>query len=402
MVFCSACGRQYDADAAPWRCECGGPLSLPLGSGLTRHAVDMTELSLWRYGAALAVGTSRASWFGEGLTPLVERQWGGRDVGFKLDYLFPSGSYKDRGSALLVRVLQAQGVTSIHEDSSGNAGASLAAYAAAAGIACTVFIPAHTSAGKRVQIAAHGGRVVEVAGPREESARAAAQAALQGSTYASHNWNPFFVEGVKTLAYELWEQHGFQAPDVIYAPLGYGSVVLGLARGFSELKAAGAIAGVPAIVGCQAAACAPLYRAYRSRDVTQAMAGTGEVKPTIAEGIAASRPMRAREVLESISDTDGRIVAVEETQILDAWRDLARMGLYIEPTAAVAAAAARSGEESAMTGTRVAVILTGTGLKATDTLARLSVGLHPAGGGVDQDRANEVRSGFENRGTQVV
>jgi threonine synthase len=374
MAFCTRCGQEAGDALAAWRCACGGPLALPLGPGLTRDEVVDDERSLWRYARALPLGRADAvAYFGEGLTPLVERKWAGRHVGFKLDYLFPSGSYKDRGSAVLVNALYRAGVRRIHEDSSGNAGASLAAYGAAAGMDCTIYVPASTSGGKRVQIAAHGARLTPVEGPREESAQAAIRAAEDGiSHYASHNWNPLFVEGVKTLAYELWEQHGFAAPDVVFAPLGYGSVVLALARGFSELAQTGAIAKVPRIYGCQAAVCAPIERAYRTGDPSLASVDADRAAPTVAEGIAASHPMRAKEVLDWLRRYDGRVMAVDEQEILSAWRDLARAGLYVEPTAAVAPAAARAVlRDDGAAGRRVVVILTGSGLKATDKLAAM-------------------------------
>ncbi|HLU25698.1 MAG TPA: pyridoxal-phosphate dependent enzyme [Longimicrobiales bacterium] len=373
-LHCSRCGRQYAASDAPWRCPCGGALSLPPGPGLTRADVLEDEPSLWRYARALPLGRDdAAAYFGEGLTPLVERQWGGARVHFKLDYLFPSGSYKDRGSAVLVNMLRRRGVRAVHEDSSGNAGASLAAYCAAAGLDCTIYVPASTSAGKRVQIAAHGARLVEVPGPREAAALAAIEAAESGAShYASHNWDPYFVEGVKTVAFELWEQWGYAAPAAVFAPLGYGSVVLGLARGFAELVRAGAVPAMPRIFGCQAAACAPFVRAFQEGDPELAVLGADEVSPTLAEGIAASRPMRAREVLRAITASNGRVLAVDEAAIQSAWRDLCAAGLYVEPTSAVAPAAARSVIASGeLSGSDVAVILTGAGLKSTATLGRL-------------------------------
>jgi threonine synthase len=374
MVQCTRCGREYGEESAPWRCPCGGPLGRPPGPGLTRDEVIAHEPSLWRYAAALPLARdAAAAYFGEGLTPLVEREWGGTRVRFKLDYLFPSGSYKDRGSAVLVNTLHRRGIRSVHEDSSGNAGASLAAYGAAAGMTCTIYVPASTSGGKRVQISAHGARLVTVEGPREETARSAIRAAEDGvSHYASHNWDPLFLDGVKTVAYELWEQWGFTAPDVVLAPLGYGSVVLGLARGFAELAAAGAIDRVPRIVGCQAAACAPLARAFDSGVAADARLAAAEVRPTVAEGIAASEPMRAAEVLDWIGRSGGAVVTVTEDRILSAWRGLAALGFYVEPTSAVAPAAALAMvQKNGLVGERIAIILTGSGLKATDTLQRL-------------------------------
>jgi threonine synthase len=375
MLHCADCGAPHLETLARWRCDCGGPLSLPLGPGLTRAAVCAGEPSFWRYAAALPVRPdARGVYFGEGMTPLVPRRWGGRRVDFKLDFLFPSGSFKDRGAAVLINALAQRGVEQVHADSSGNAGAAIATYAGAAGIGCTVYVPAGNSVGKRVQIAACGARVVEVEGPREASFRAAARAADEGSVYASHNWNPLFAEGLKTVAFELWEQYGFQAPDVILAPAGYGGIVLALDRAFQELLRAGAVDRLPRVYGCQSANCAPLHRAALAGDPARAALDLSETLPTVAEGIASTRPVRAREVLEGLARGGGRVVAVAEERIVEAWALLARQGLYVEPTSAVAPAAALELLESGEVprDARVAILLTGSGLKATERVAAFS------------------------------
>ncbi|MBV9198965.1 MAG: pyridoxal-phosphate dependent enzyme, partial [Alphaproteobacteria bacterium] len=132
-LHCATCGRVHRADRPRWRCECGGHLNLAPGSGFDRHAIVATEASLWRYAAALALaGPPRVS-LGEGWTPLVRRDWRRAEVHFKLESQMPTGSFKDRGTAVMLNHLLEVGVGPIHEDSSGNAGASLATYAAAAG-----------------------------------------------------------------------------------------------------------------------------------------------------------------------------------------------------------------------------------------------------------------------------
>src|SRR3712207_4645053 len=130
--------------------------------------------------------------------------------------------------------------------------------------------------------------------------------------YASHNWVPFFVEGTKTLAFELWEQLGFSAPDNVVTPLGYGSNVLGCLRGFEELLRNGELENMPRIFGVQAENCAPYVAAYR--------AGGDDLVPTetsstIAEGIASSKPTRVKEVLQGVRQSGGSIVAVSESEI---------------------------------------------------------------------------------------
>src|SRR5262249_24607325 len=156
----------------------------------------------------------------------------------KLEYLAPTGSYKDRGTALVLSYLRELGVSEVVEDSSGNAGASVAAYAAAAGMSARVYLPAHASAAKRDQIAAFGAEVAEVAGARSAATEACLRDAGQRA-YASHIWNPLFLAGQMTCACEIWEQCGRMAPDAVVCPVGQGNLFLGIARGFAMLGEAG-------------------------------------------------------------------------------------------------------------------------------------------------------------------
>src|SRR6185312_11258285 len=166
-------------------------------------------------------------------------------------------------TAVMLAHLLEVGVGPIHEDSSGNAGSSIATYAAAAGIPCRIFVPASAPRGKIVQIAASGATVEAIPGSRQ-AATDAALAAVGQSFYASHNWQPFFIEGTKTLAYELWEQLGFRAPDNILVPTGYGSNILGLERGFDELERNGEIDRRPRLFAVQAANCAAFAAAWNA------------------------------------------------------------------------------------------------------------------------------------------
>src|SRR5690348_10444458 len=259
---CPSCGAHHAADRPRWRCDCGGHLNLGSGRGIVRGEIVAAEASLWRYRAALALSSPPAVTLGEGWTPLVARPWQGATVHFKLESQMPTGSFKDRGTALMLNHLVEVGVGPIHEDSSGNAGASIATYAAAAGLACRIFVPAGAPSGKIVQIAATGAAVTTVSGTRQDVTDAALAAAEGGSFYASHNWHPFFIEGTKTLAFELWEQLGFAVPDNILVPTGYGSNILGLERGFDELERGGEIAARPRLFAVQAANCAAFAAAW--------------------------------------------------------------------------------------------------------------------------------------------
>ncbi|MGH6691111.1 MAG: pyridoxal-phosphate dependent enzyme, partial [Gammaproteobacteria bacterium] len=259
----SATGATYPLSEPRWRGDSGGHLNLGDAPGLKRADIDTAVGSLWRYRRALLVEAESAVTLGEGWTALVADQWDGMPVSLKLDYLMPSGSFKDRGMTVMVSYLKSHGVTHVLEDSSGNAGASLSAYCAVARLRCRVLVPETASYPKIAQIAACGAEVVTIKGSRQDVADAAL-AMSREIFYASHNWQPFFAEGTKTLAYELWEQLGFRAPDNVVVPVGYGANVLGCDRGFSELKRNGEIARMPRLFGVQAANCAPYYAAFRA------------------------------------------------------------------------------------------------------------------------------------------
>jgi threonine synthase len=362
-------GQTYPLSEARWRADNGHYLNLAPGPGLKQRDIDPARRSVWRYARALLVGAEHAVSLGEGWTPLLAGEWHGAPVHYKLEFMMPTGSFKDRGMTVMVSYLKSRGVTRVLEDSSGNAGASLSAYAAAAGLTCRILVPETASYPKIAQIAACGADVVTIKGSRQDVAEAALRQSAE-IFYASHNWQPFFVEGTKTLAYELWEQGGFRAPDNVVVPLGYGSNVLGAERGFDELLRAGEIARRPRLFGVQAARCAPYAAAFRA-GVEHLVAS--EIAPTVAEGIATPKPTRVVDVLRAVRDTGGSIVAVEEAEIVPALRDLARRGLYVEPTSAVAAAGLSRLLASGVIRPQeyTVLVLTGSGLKASATIGDL-------------------------------
>src|SRR6267154_166165 len=366
---CPACGRVYPADRPLWRCDCGSHLNLMPGRGFRRGEIIMARASLWRYAAALALpGAPRVS-LGEGWTPLVLRNWRGAEIHFKLESQMPTGSFKDRGTAVMLNHLLEVGIGPIHEDSSGNAGSSIATYAAAAGLPCRIYVPAAAPRGKVVQIAAAGAEVRAIPGTRE-AVTEAALAAIGESFYASNNWHPFFIEGTKTLAYELWEQLGFQVPDNILVPTGYGSNILGLDRGFAELIRQGEITRRPRLFAVQAENCAALAAAWAAGSADYVPFAAS---PTIADGIATVKPVRTAEVLSALRRSGGGVAAVPEGEIGPALKALGRLGLFVEPTAATAAAALTGllGNGTIRADQTTVVVLTGHGLKATDKIGEL-------------------------------
>lgn len=248
------------------------------------------------------------------------------------------------------------------EDSSGNGGSSFAAYAAAAGIGARVLVPEGTSPGKILQTRAHGAEIQIVPGTRDDcSAEALRQA--EERAYASHNWHPMFIQGIKTQAYEIWEDLGHTAPDAIVLVAGSGSQVIGHDLAWHELERADAVDQVPRLVMVQPASAAPLVDAFAK--------GADDVEPvvpaaTMAEGTAIGNPVRGREVLAALRRCNGLAVATREDAIAAATRTLAGRGLWAEPTSANAYAGYRALRDAGQldgTGT-TALVLTGSGHKS--------------------------------------
>ncbi len=347
-------------DVSAVRCRCGGSLTW-LPPPFHPQDVDVASRTIWRYRRWLPASAGRPVTLGEGGTPLVPTRLHGVRVQAKLELCAPSGSYKDRGSAVLAAALAAAGAKLAVEDSSGNAGASLAAYLAHIGCDFRLFVPQGTPPTKLRQARVFGAEIDATAGSREAAADlAAAAATAPGAVYASHVFSPYFLAGVMTLAFELWADRDGCGPDDVVVPAGNGLLVLGLWRGFQSLAAAGMIARPPRLHAVQAAACAPLAAAWQ--------AGQGEpqaVVPgvTAADGVRVARPARGAAVLAAILDCGGSIQAVDEPDIARAQAEVARAGWWVEPTGAVAVAALPALRDRLEPGSATVVLLTGSGLK---------------------------------------
>ena len=363
---CTGCHREYSSGLRNYRCpQCQGLLDLAHPLVFDADKVNSKDPSLWRYRHTFPLQSNAAPVsLGEGSTPLIVSQIddsvsGLREVFFKLEYLNPTGSHKDRGTTILVSALRAGGVTEFLEDSSGNAGASCAAYAARAEMLARVFVPNHASGGKIAQIEAFGAEVVRIAGPRSNASTAVEQAAVDGVIYASHVFNPLGLAGIATMSYEIVEQLD-TSPGTVILPVGNGVLLLGIYHGFLALLNSGIIKNMPHLVGVQAEACAPLWARFNS-----GLKGTGSVNEgqTVAEGIRIVSPPRGDLVLAAVRDTDGSLISVNEAQIMSGWQQLAKRGLHVEPTSAVVWAALQYVWSVDVPGPVVA-ILTGSGLKS--------------------------------------
>ncbi|GAB1455226.1 pyridoxal-phosphate dependent enzyme [Spirochaetota bacterium] len=299
---------------------------------------------------------------GEGLSGLVPLDPQYPEVLVKLDYAMPTLSFKDRGAAVLVSAALVAGARRLIQDSSGNAGASVAAYATRAGLACDIYVPSSTSPRKIAQIEAYGARAMLVDGSREDTAHAALTAAIEGlAFYASHVYNPFFYQGTKTYVYELYESLGGRLPDTLYLPLGNGTLVLGAYYALKDLKALGLISRWPRIVAVQAAGCAPVFKAYeRGQSDVVAVDNTG----TEAEGIAIAAPLRGTQVLEAIRELGGEVILAPEAGIVDAKKAVAAGGFFIETTSAATFAAFFERKAGGLEEGLVVLPLCGSGLKS--------------------------------------
>jgi threonine synthase len=289
--------------------------------------------------------------------------WNGRQVQFKLEFMAPTSSFKDRGTEAMINLLAHQGVTRVCDDSSGNAGASVAAYAARAGMQADVFVPAYASSAKQTQIAVYGAVVHPIPGVRADAKYAAWQEAERGGTLASHAYHPAFLAGQQTVTWELWEQLGRRAPDWYVVPVGQGVHLLGVWLGFRRLWQAGLIESLPRLVAVQATVLAPVCRALEA-----GLDSVSALEPSytsVAEGLAIAEPVRGSRLLEAIRETQGTCLAVEDRATLRAQQELAQRGLYVEPTSATAVAALGAVLQRAAPDETVVVPLTGSGLKGS-------------------------------------
>jgi threonine synthase len=368
-LVCPECDATYDAGVdEPWRCTCGHALNLrdppvPGGDPLPVSQLD-TRRGLWTFHEFLPV--ERHVSFDEGFTPLVDApEWGAE---FKLEYLFPSGSFKDRGATTTLSRAVDLGVEKVVEDSSGNAGAAIATYAARAGIEADIYVPADVKQSKLMAIQRAGARPVRVEGSREDVTAAAVDAVeADEGWYASHAWNAAFYAGTMTFALEVVAQRDWAAPDAVVLPCGHGTLLLGAYRGFDVLARAGIIDSVPPLFAAQAAGYAPIVRERHGALGTTEVHGDGEPETPneIADGIQISEPARADEILHAIEASGGDAIALGENIVENTLDDLHRDGFYVEPSCAVAPALLRKLQNTNVLQDDhdVVVPLTGSGLK---------------------------------------
>ena len=364
--FCTHCGERRGPDMTTLACRgCGTPLDVEYleGKGAGVQPANWTgpeiPMPLHLRGSAMSLG--------EGGTPVVDltniaEMLGLQTVQAKLEFMNPTGSFKDRGTAIMVGMAREHSVKQVVEDSSGNAGASLSAYAARSGIEAHIFAPASAPAAKLRQIRAYGSEVHSIEGPREATTDAAmAYAGERNLVYASHNLSPYFLEGTKTIAYEVAQQYRDGLPAHMVLPVGNGSLFIGAWKGFKELLDAGHVAKIPRLHCIQARAVMPIVAAYRGEEWS-----ADPTAKTVAGGISSAAAPREPQILDVLRDTDGVAEAVDDADILR-WQELlaTREGVFAEPTSAAAFAGLETLVGSGVIAADEAVLVpvTGFGLK---------------------------------------
>jgi len=366
IAYCPTSSFQIAAELSPLRCPITGhPLEYKELPAFSPARIDNARTGLWRYSAMLSVLKTKKApiTLGEGWTPLIVDKWAERSIYWKMDALMPTGSYKDRGVSVMVNWFLEQGAEIVVDDSSGNAGASLACYAARAGLRSIIYVPERAPEPKKAQIAIYGAELVEVPGPRDMATRAA-EAATQHSretAYASHAWHPAFLLGQMTCAWEIWEQLGGNVPDWVLSPAGNGGLLLGICRGFQHLIASGITDRMPRIVAVQAEPYTPIYDAFH--DQTETIEASPRIERISADGIAISYPVRGQALVEAIRQSKGTVVAVSDEDVITAHHQLAERGIFVEPTSATVAVAMQQLADQFGPTDKVVGILTGHGLK---------------------------------------
>jgi threonine synthase len=380
---CVTCGRSITTDEVVYECPACGEAGAagPAGAGYPRGYLSVAHEPRGRARrgrpvdplAFLPIPVTRIAEFPAGGTPLVEPDRLRKAAGFPLlflknDTLNPSGSLKDRASLLVAEQALARGERRVALASTGNAGASMSCVGAAYGLEVVLFVPAAAPRAKLLQSLLYGARVVPVLGTYDDAYGLSIEyTAARGGINRNTAFNPFTVEGKKTVSLELYNQLGCRAPDVVYVPTGDGVILSGACKGFSDLAAAGCTDRVPLMVAVQAEGSNAISRGWKEdRQVVL------DVTRTIADSLSVSRPAAGIMALDWLKRCGGRAVEVTDAEISAAQAQLAReAGLFVEPSSAAAWAGFLKDRPNVDPGARVVVLLTGTGFKDTAAAEKL-------------------------------
>ena len=365
VAVCSRCGTAPPQASGPALRALFDARRSSGGSGVWRFA----ELVL---PGAAAAAVSRP----EGNTPLVESaavsRWAGLEwLRLKEEGLNPTGSFKDRGMTVAVTQARRVGATAVACASTGNTAASMAAYAALAGLPALVIVPAgQVAMGKLAQSIAYGARTLLVRGDFDACFTLVREAADRLGVYVLNSINPFRLEGQKTIVLETLQQMGWEPPDWIVVPAGNLGNTAAFGKALREARECGLIARTPRLAAVQAAGAAPFARSFR-----EGFARRHRVKAdTVATAIRIGDPASYDRAVASIRETDGVVAEVTDAEILEAKAVVDRAGIGCEPASAASVAGARRLVHDGVIGReqRVVAVLTGHLLKDPEILLRES------------------------------
>ncbi len=376
---CRVCGEGYPLEAVH-ACEaCFGPLEVvydyeAIQAQISRESIAAGPRSIWRYRALLPIATEHPVDLGVGCTPLVRADRLGKVLGLdnlylKNDCVNPTYSFKDRVVAVAATRALELGLDTFACASTGNLACAVAAAAAWAGLQCYVFVPADLEIGKVVNALVYGPHLVQVEGNYDQVNRLCSELADEyGWGFANVNLRPYYAEGSKTLAFEVAEALGWEAPDHVVAPIASGALLVKIEKGFRELERVGLIS--PHAVrfsGAQAAGCAPVANAFA--------AGADDVRPvkphTIARSLAIGDPADGPFALQVVRRTGGAIAAVSDAEISAGMALLARTeGIFAETAGGVTISVLQHLAASGVVRReeRVVAYITGNGLKTPDAV----------------------------------
>lgn len=381
LLRCLCCAASYLPEQVTYfcpKCELDGALDVVwdcagIGSDFQRRVSGSAQFDMWRYRSLLPSLPSHEPTLHTGGSPLYRLKHAGPGrILIKDDSRNPSGSLKDRASAMAVALASGLGVRTVAAASTGNAASALACMCAGSHLECVIFAPNTTAREKLAQMRAYGARVVKVNGGYDEAFMACHEACRANGWYnRSTGINSFMSEGKKTVAFEICEQLHWKAPDRVFVPVGNGCIVGAVYKGFDELRRMGCIDHVPRVMGVQAAGSDYMLRAWESGSGANGV----EVFPTCtaASSISVSLPRDRLKALRAIEASGGEFLAVSDTAIFDSVVALARRGgVFAEPGAAAAYAGALVWGAFEEAETSV-IVITGSGLKDVSGLLHSGV-----------------------------
>ncbi len=384
FLKCVQCSRQYSEEEAPYTCpHCGAQGVLKVHYDYDRIAAHLSkeqlhqsnECSHWRYLELLPLNDRNfLPPLQVGLTPLYPFAKLGKGLGvgelyIKDDTRNPTASLKDRATSVCIARCLEQGVTEIACASTGNAGTSCAGFAASMGMQSYIFVPQNAPRAKIAQLLLYGATVFAIEGTYGDAFDLCQEACSHFGWYNRNTgFNPFTIEGKKTVVLEICEQLGWHAPDIIIVAVGDGCIISGVWRGLCDLHSLGFIDRWPQLIAAQAEG---------SQAIKYALEGDGVVRPvsvnTIADSIAVAMPSNGTMAIESIRASGGYAVAVSDQEMLDGMKELGcSTGIVAEPSAAAPLAVLRkmAQEKQDLRDKRVVLLVTGSGLKDTESAVK--------------------------------